>query len=169
MSKQYLLVLPVLLAFLLGSSCTTSECSGAYPLYIGLTGYEADTLTPLILSRCGGGSFDNVLSRDTIYVTNNRTYGRIQTDTGYYYPSSGFNVYAPFVWQIDVPSTGKRDRISGITNTDGKLKQEWNPFGMAESCFDVCTGYYLNGVYQSTGKTTYSIGRPDYAYMTVSK
>ncbi len=166
MKKIYRILLPF--AVLVSQSCTTDKCSGAYPLYVRLSGYEADTMLPVILSCCQG-SFTNVLRRDTLYITHNEPYARVQADTGYRYQSSGFNVYAPFDWQIDVPSTGRRDRISGITNTEGSITQSWNPVGQADGCFDICTGYYLNGTYVSTGYSEATKGQQKYAHLELSK
>ena len=52
---------------------------------------------------------------------------------------------------IKVSATGKTYRITGLSKTDATVKQSF--MGNDEVCYDVVTGYYLNGTYYSTGLT----------------
>lgn len=152
---RYSLLLPLLLLF----SCGRVNCITYTALYASFTGYDADSGVMVICTE-SSSSYSN---RDTLYIVRNDLY-RLEPDYntgGQVLARAAIGMIENSNYDIYIPITGKRDKITGITYThdDRKSQGLGEGGGHGNECDNVCTGYYLNGVYHATGLTaavTYS-------------
>jgi hypothetical protein len=158
---------------LLLTSCGRTDCittSTAIGIYF--TGYDNDSGVQVIVSGFEGSTASVPVQRDTFIIDSNLVYKEVgDSVNGFHLINASPSIFQGYVWQVDVPSTGKRDIISGMEFTHGiRKKQFMEGGGWGNQCINVCTGYYLNGIHVSTGYTeAVSYGASTAAYVELSK
>ncbi len=154
-----------LLAFItvLFVACAKVKCHNEYRSpALAFEGFDSTSLNIVIVTQYStNGNFSNVIKRDTFRLSDNAYALRVY-DTAHGYVDWPFStkLLEGSDWQIDVVALNKRYRISGFEFTDEYSKY---PHSSADGdvCYNACTGYYLNGVYTSTGQTNATYGRLD--------
>ena len=146
----------------LAACATEHSCqSNSAVAMVLLDGFDSATLEQVMVTYKGRPYSDS-----TIYLLSASGKPLKHNDT------NSNLIYFPFDIRINsgddievlVASTGKKYHISGLTRTNGTVKQSF--MGNDEECWDVITGYTLDGTYHTTGlnKPSFS-GGSDKAYI----
>lgn len=168
------LCLAFVLAFtLLAAACRENCVNGYSGLFVSFSGYDTDRGVQVLVSEFPTSGGTKPIRTDTFEIDSNQVYAMRSNDTGgVSLRHSAIALIRGFNWQVSVPSTGKVDHIVGLEYTDGTRPSQGLGEGGAtgQQCFNVYTGYYLNGKHMSTQFTdAVSTSGPNESYVTLTK
>jgi hypothetical protein len=150
------ILLSIFFLVLLISSCGRTDCiTTSHSIGIIFEGYDTDTGVQVIVRQYSSGTNTVPIWQDTLEIDSNYTYRKtFDSTSGWSRINAGCSAEVGYVTEVVVPSTGKRDVISGIEFThDTRKKSFMEGGGWGNQCINVCTGYFLNGEHHNTEYT----------------
>ncbi len=158
---------------LLAGACGRVNCVNDYSgFFVRFSGYDTDRGVQVLVSKFPASGGSKPIRTDTFEIDSNNVYAMRSNDTGGIsrYPSE-IGIYHGYNWQFSVPSTGKVDHIVGLEYTDDTRPSRGlgEGGGTGQQCFNVYTGYYLNGKHMTTQFTGAVSSGNSSSYVTLTK
>jgi hypothetical protein len=156
-------IFPIVVLLCIAGCTRDIKCQQGYnQATIGFEGFDSASLEQVVVSRYNGY---NQKTDSTIYLLSASPTPLTYYDSAHRFVEWPYDVrmLPGEDWEVRVPRAGKTYRITGFSSSEGTVKESF--MGNDQVCFDVVTGYYLNGNYMPTDLIYNS--SPQHAHVTL--